>query len=83
MSNIQKQQLVQVEIDDVAYGGLGVGRIDGLVVFVEAALPGELVTARVTKRKANHAQAVLESIDRASPHRIANPPCPVFGQCGG
>jgi 23S rRNA (uracil1939-C5)-methyltransferase len=78
-----KNDTIQVEIDDLAYGGLGVGRLEGFVVFVEQALPGEIVTARIVKKKKNHAQAVIESIDRPSEHRVAEPPCPVFGACGG
>lgn len=78
-----KNDVVSVEIEDLAYGGLGVGKLDGFVVFVEGALPGELVSARIIKKKANHAQAVIEKIERPSPHRIADPPCPLFGRCGG
>ena len=40
---MEKNGIVSVEIDDLAYGGLGVGRVEGLVVFVEKALPGERV----------------------------------------
>ncbi|HOE96133.1 MAG TPA: 23S rRNA (uracil(1939)-C(5))-methyltransferase RlmD [Candidatus Sumerlaeota bacterium] len=83
MSEIRKNDLVTVEIQDLAYGGLGVARHNGFVVFVPNALPGERVAARIVKKKANHAQAVLERIEQASPHRIANPPCPVYDRCGG
>ncbi len=78
-----KNATVTVEIEDLAYGGLGVGKLDGFVVFVDKALPGELVSARIIKRKQNHAQAVIEKIERPSPFRIQNPPCPLFGSCGG
>lgn len=80
---IEKNGIVSVEIDDLAYGGLGVGRVGGFVVFVEQALPGERVAARIIKKKQNHAQAVIHEIERPSPHRIATPPCPLFGTCGG
>src|SRR5436190_24030139 len=83
MGNLEKNQIVSVEIDDLAYGGLGVGRVNGFVVFVEKALPGERVAVRIVKKKQNHAQAVIHLIERPSPWRIDQPPCPLFGTCGG
>lgn len=80
---IGKGDVVSIEIEDLAYGGLGVGKLDGFVVFVEQALPGERVAARIVKKKHNHAQAVIESIERPSPFRVSDPPCPLFGSCGG
>lgn len=80
---LAKNEIVSVEIDDLAYGGLAVGRVDGFVVFVEKALPGERVAVRITKKKANHAQGVIHEIERPSPHRITAPPCPLYGTCGG
>lgn len=82
-TGISRNSLVTLEIDDLAYGGLGVGRIDGFVVFVDKALPGDRVIARITKKKQNHAQAVIQEMESPSPFRIANPPCPLFGTCGG
>ena len=79
MAKLQKNQIVSVRIDDLAYGGMGVGRVDDFVVFVEKALPGERVTARITKKRSSHAMAVIESIDQPSPDRIDDPPCPLFG----
>ena len=83
MGKMQKNSLVSVEIDDLAYGGLGVGRLDGFVVFVKHGLPGDRLQVRILKKKQNHAQARIERIERPSPDRIAEPPCPVFGLCGG
>ncbi len=83
MVNIAKNEIVSVEIDDLAYGGLGVGRIENFVIFVAKALPGDRVAARIFKKKSNHAQAVIDHIEQPSPYRIANPPCPLFGYCGG
>jgi 23S rRNA (uracil1939-C5)-methyltransferase len=83
MPPIAKGDAIGVDIEDLAYGGQAVGRVDGMVVFVEGALPGERVVVRVTKKKKNHAEGILERIETASPHRIAEPPCPLFGRCGG
>ena len=66
----------------MAHRGLGVGRIAGFVVFLFGALPGEEVTARVTKVRRRHAFADTVEVHRASAHRVV-PPCPYFGRCGG
>lgn len=60
----------------------GVARRDGKVVFVEGALPGERVSAHLTKRKPSFDIARLDHILDASPHRV-DPFCPYFGKCGG
>ena len=83
MPKPQRNQIVELDIKDLAYGGQGVGRVDGFVYFVNRALPGERITARVLRSKKNHAEAQLESVLSPSPHRIAEPPCPLFGNCGG
>lgn len=74
--------VIQVDVDDVAYGSQGVGRLDGRVVFVEGALPGECVDARVFKKKRDFAMARATSWYTKSPHR-AIAPCKHFGTCGG
>ena len=71
-----------LDVQDVAFGGKGVARHDGKVVFVPFTIPGEKVTARVRRQKKNFAEADLISVDEPSPDRVA-PPCPYFGNCGG
>jgi 23S rRNA (uracil1939-C5)-methyltransferase len=66
----------------MAHRGLGVGRVSGFVVFLFGALPGEEVSATVTKVHRRHAFADATQVHRASPHRV-EPPCPYFGSCGG
>jgi len=73
---------MNVEIHDIAFGGKGVGRIDGLVVFVPFTIPGEKVEVAVTRRKKKFAEARLLSVETPSPDRV-EPPCPYFGRCGG
>lgn len=82
MSQIKKNMVVSVEVDDLAYGGMGVGRVDGFVFFIERALPGDLVRAKVFKKASNHAQCFIEELVRPSPLRI-DAPCKLFGTCGG
>lgn len=69
-------------IDRLAYGGDGVGRVDGYVVFVPLTAPGDRVSARLWKTGRRHGSADLLEILEPSPDRV-DPPCPVFGRCGG
>lgn len=76
-------QMISLEIDSIAAGGDGVGRSNGLVVFVPRTAPGELVTARISG-KGSFARGSLRTIARESDQRIA-PPCPHYtiDRCGG
>lgn len=75
--------LLDVEIESIAAGGDGVGRVEGMVVFAPRTAPGDLarVRARTGKR---FARGEMVELLRAGPHRI-EPPCPhyVFDRCGG
>lgn len=62
--------------------GRGVARFAGKVVFVEGALPGEIVTVDVFKKKPTFDLARVRSVLRSSPDRVV-PRCPHFGVCGG
>src|SRR5439155_5730462 len=75
-------ELLTLEVADLALGGQAVARHDGFVVFVDRGLPGDRVTARVTRPPRRRAEARLESVERPSPERVAAP-CPHFGPCGG
>jgi 23S rRNA (uracil1939-C5)-methyltransferase len=79
---VAKGQEIDLRIDSLAYGGNGVGRIDGFVVFVRGGLPGDRVRARVTKTKRGFAEAFAEAVLEPSRERV-EPPCPYFGVCGG
>lgn len=69
-------------IEGISHDGHGVGRLDGMVVFIPGALPGESVDIEVIQRKKNFARGRLNFIAEASPQRVA-PPCPYYWQCGG
>ena len=73
---------LELRIDSLAYGGNGVGRLNGFVVFVRGALPGDRVRAKVTKVKRGFAEAAAGAVLEPSPHRV-DAPCPHFGVCGG
>jgi len=79
--NDSAQQHV-VEITDVAFGGDGVGRHDGLVVFVPFSAPGDTVKARILKRTARFLRGEIAEILSPSESRVA-PPCRYFMKCGG
>src|SRR5687767_4617587 len=74
---------VSVKIDSIAAGGDGVGRTDGLVVFVPRSAPGDVVTAQISG-KGHFARGALRSIVTPSPVRI-EPSCPHYtrDKCGG
>jgi 23S rRNA (uracil1939-C5)-methyltransferase len=76
-------ELLTVDIESIAAGGDGVGRDDGLVVFVPRTAPGDRVTARIT-RHGRLARGIVERVDRAAPGRV-EPPCPHYerDRCGG
>jgi 23S rRNA (uracil1939-C5)-methyltransferase len=71
-----------VTIESLDQEGRGVARADGKVIFVEGALPGELVTYRSFRRKAKFEVATVEAVLRASSQRVP-PRCRHFGVCGG
>jgi 23S rRNA (uracil1939-C5)-methyltransferase len=69
-------------IDDVAFGGEGVGRADDFVVFVPFTLTGEMVEAEITEVKKSFARAKLLCVIEPSPERV-EPLCRYFAHCGG
>jgi 23S rRNA (uracil1939-C5)-methyltransferase len=73
---------LELRIDSLAYGGNGVARLNGFVVFVRRGLPGDTVRARVTKVKGSHAEATaLEVVEPGAPRIDA--PCAHYPACGG
>lgn len=83
-SGLEEAERVELTVDAVAPGGHCVARVDGQVVFVRHALPGERVVAEVTELHRGFARADAVEIVEASPDRVA-PPCPYArpGGCGG
>ena len=72
----------RLTIDDIAFGGKGVARHEGKVVFVPFTIPGEEVSGRIVKQKKNFAEAALLAVEKSSPNRV-EPRCPYFQRCGG
>ncbi len=80
--DVAPNDIVTITIKDLAYGGRGIGKVNGFVIFVPGTVPGDVIRARIVKRKSNHASAELVDIQTPSPLRLT-PPCPHFGKCGG
>ncbi|HEX4670517.1 MAG TPA: 23S rRNA (uracil(1939)-C(5))-methyltransferase RlmD [Solirubrobacterales bacterium] len=78
----RRGELLEVEVDSLAYGGRGVARADGFVLFVAGALPGDRVRVEVTKAKKRFAEARTVELLRAGADRIPDrcthggEPCP-------
>src|SRR5690606_17974069 len=81
-SGIRIMTLEVLEIESLDLEARGVARRDGKVVFVEGALPGERVLARIARRKPSFDTARTEQVLKTSSQRVT-PPCPYFGVCGG
>jgi len=71
-----------LSIIDIAEEGKGVGKADELVVFVDKAVPGDVVDVKIVKKKKNFAEAVIEQLIKPSDLRT-DPFCQHFGTCGG
>ena len=77
-----RDEEVELQIDSLAYGGNGVARLDGFVVFVRRGLPGDRVRARITKVQRRHAEAVTTAVVEPGPVRV-DYPCRHYPTCGG
>jgi 23S rRNA (uracil1939-C5)-methyltransferase/tRNA (uracil-5-)-methyltransferase len=73
---------LELRVDTLTNLGAGLGRVDGWVVMVPFALPGELVRVRIYRNHKQHSDADLLGIVEPSPERV-QPRCPLFGTCGG
>ncbi len=73
---------VTVEIEKMVYGGLGLGRVDGKVVFVPFTAPGDRVEIEVVREKKDYAEGIPKRLEHGSSLRV-KPFCPLFGECGG
>jgi 23S rRNA (uracil1939-C5)-methyltransferase len=79
---VARDDELELEIESLAYGGNGVARMNGFVVFVRRGLPGDRVRARVTKVQRRHAEALAVEVLDPSPKRV-EAPCDHYPACGG
>lgn len=80
--SIKKNDRIKLNIDGCSSNGSGIGRHEGMAIFVPATAVGDEITAHILKVKKNYAFAKVEEVLSASKDRIA-PECPVYLKCGG
>ena len=79
---IAVDEIVDLKIESIAFEGKSIARVDGFVVFVAGGIPGDVVKARIYKKKKDYAEAKLVEIVSPSAHRV-EARCSYFGVCGG
>ena len=79
---IEKGQNYELTVEDMSNEGQGIGRIEGLAVFVDGAIIGDVVKAELIKLKKNYAFGRLTEILEPSAHRV-EPSCKYAKECGG
>ncbi|MFQ5895331.1 MAG: class I SAM-dependent RNA methyltransferase [Nitrospinota bacterium] len=73
---------MELEVEALAHGGMGLARLEGRAVFVPRAAPGDCIRARLESDKDNYARAELLDVLAPGPGR-REPPCPYYSACGG
>jgi|TARA_B110000438_G_scaffold66231_3_gene66723 23S rRNA (uracil1939-C5)-methyltransferase len=79
---IKRGQELELKIESLAYGGLGLARKENFVIFVKGAIPGQSVRAKIYKKRKGYAEARVQEILIESPSAV-KPECEHFGVCGG
>lgn len=83
MSKIKKNILVEnAEIIDISSEGKSVAKVDGMVIFTEGGVPGDIADIMIHRKKNNYAEGKVIHLHRTSDNRV-NPKCEHFGVCGG
>lgn len=79
---MKKDDLIELTIEDLGVDGEGIGKVDGMAIFVKDAVPGDRVQAKVMKMKKNYGYARLMQVLDPSPERTESR-CAFARQCGG
>ncbi len=79
---IKKGEIIEFDVHALAFGGAGIGKYEGMTVFVEGAMPGDRVKASLTKIKEKYFESDLVEIVSPSKDRV-EPKCKYFDVCGG
>ncbi|MCD6018817.1 MAG: methyltransferase, TrmA family [Bacteroidetes bacterium] len=83
MSKIKKNIFVEnAEIVDISSEGKSVAKVDGMVIFVDGGVPGDIADVMITRKKNNYAEGHVVTLKTPSPKRVT-PICEHFGNCGG
>ena len=75
-------ELSNLEIEKLIFGGMGLAKKEGLAVFVEGGIPGEIVDVEIIKKNKSHIKAKIKNVIVPSKNR-RKPFCPYFNPCGG
>ncbi|MDZ7680416.1 MAG: TRAM domain-containing protein [Fodinibius sp.] len=79
---IKKGSEIELNIDSAAFEGKGIGKLNGLAVFVPNTAPGDRVKARIVKKKSSYAEGKLLEVLEEGPERI-DPEVPTCPKAGG
>ncbi len=79
---LKKGDEIELTIDSAAFKGKGIGKVDGLAVFVPNTAPGDLVKTRIIKKKKSYREGKLLEVVESGPERI-EPKCRHARNCGG
>jgi 23S rRNA (uracil1939-C5)-methyltransferase len=82
MADLTKGSEIELEVERLVFGGRGLARVNGFVVFIDRAIPGQHVLARITRKKSSYAEAKAVQILQDAPNAVS-PRCAHFGTCGG
>ena len=72
----------KIEIKKLDNEGRGIGYFDDKIIFVDNALPGELVDVEVIRSKSKYSEGITKNVIEKSPLRVI-PKCPYYNECGG
>lgn len=81
-TQLRRGDTIELKVEDLAFGGLGVAHHNGMVVLVERGFPGDTVLARIRRRKSSYLEAVAVELKAPSPERVAAV-CQHYPICGG
>jgi 23S rRNA (uracil1939-C5)-methyltransferase len=79
---VKKNQVIEVDVDNIAFGGRGLAKLNGYTIFIDQAVPGDVAAVRILKKKKSYAEARVERLIKPSTQRV-EAPCPYSGYCGG
>ena len=78
----KKNEFTELEITDVTTEGNGVGRADGIIIFVPNTAVGDRIRAKIVKVTKNYCYGIVDELIEQSPDRV-QPDCEVYKTCGG
>jgi 23S rRNA (uracil1939-C5)-methyltransferase len=82
MDDLKKGRECELLVEKLVFGGKAMARVEGLVVFIDHAVPGQRVRVLITKKKRQYCEARVVEVLSQSPGYV-EPFCPHFGVCGG